>query len=151
MTFQNCRFAYLRRFVFLLQLFQPPLQVSILVLQSHFITSFNAQSLCSFALSALSLPLSLPVEGLGIALCTSSSACVSAKALATDAAFPCLGIFFLFSFFFFSIVRRVFVFARRPLSRRFLDKFATTKNQCLKYGRCQPRLLAWYISALRNV
>ena len=29
MTFQNCRFAYLRKFVFLLQLFQPPLQVSI--------------------------------------------------------------------------------------------------------------------------
>ena len=62
------------------------------------------------------------------------------------------GFFSLFSsLFFFFIVRRVFVFARRPLSRRFLDKFATTKNQCLKYGRRQPRLLAWYISALRDV
>ena len=71
-------------FVFLLQLFQPPLQVSILVLQSRFITSFNAQSLCSFALSAPSLPLSLPAEG--IALCASSSASVSAKTSAIESA-----------------------------------------------------------------
>ena len=46
--------------------------------------------------------------------------------------------FSLFSLFFFFIVRRVFVFARAALCPVASLTDLQQKNQCLKYGRCQP-------------
>ena len=59
--------------------------------------------------------------------------------------------FSLFSFSFFFIVRRVFVFARAALCPVASLTNLQQKTQCLKYGCRQPRLLAWYISALCNI
>ena len=91
MTFQNCRFAYLRRFVFLLQLFQP----------SHY-----PHSPCHYPCQRREL--SLPAER--------NYPCQPLSLLAERNHSLFRNSFFsLFSFFFFFIVRRVFVFARAAL------------------------------------
>ena len=150
MTFRNCRFAYRRKFVFLLQLFQPPFQVSILVLQSHFITAFNAPSLCGFALSSLALPLSLRGGNCTLRLQFCLHICQS---FSNRRSFSLLknSFFSLFSLFFFFNVRRVFVFARAALCP-VASLTNLQQQKSLKYGRLQPRLV-WYISesALRYV
>ena len=86
----------------------------------------------------------------GIALYASSLACVSAEASATDEAFPCLGIVSSPCSPPPSSSSEGCLSLRAP---PFVPshKFATTKNQCLKHGRRQPRQLARNISALHNI
>ena len=106
----------------------------------------------------LSLPLSLPAEG--IALCGGGSLRVKfglrSQSFSNRRSFSLFRNSF-FSFFFFSfffILRRVFVFACAALFPvASLKNLQQKKNQCSIYGRRQPRLSVGmvYISASRNI
>ena len=139
--------AYWRRFVFLLQLFPPPLQ--------------SAFSCFNLILLPHSMHCRFAVPQYHYSPCHSQAPCQQRELLFAPPVLPvyllklqqptklCFvrnRIFSLFSFFFFFIVRRVFVFALAALCPiASLTNLQQQKNQYFKDGCRQQLLLAWYI------